>query len=304
MTEHEAPGPEAGVSVVLPFRNREDVIADSLCSVLQQVGVDLEVIMVDDRSTDRSAEVIKRHADDRVTVIPNDRAAGPCGARNTGIEAATRRYLAFQDSDDVWLPGKLSAQLQVLQSDSETVAVGCRWRPSGHSPAVETPQAHESVSSRYCWDDVLAGRSTGAGTPLLVIDRERAIVPISFDEDFRAFEERDLLLRILPRSGHPLAVLQHESALIRRGRQDHVATWSNAYQGYSLLLDRYANDLSTVDGLADWYRHRAAREATLGGKWRDALDLVRRMDRRSVAGTMELAFGAAAGQKGLALATR
>src|SRR5262245_45660701 len=94
------------VSVVLPSFNHAPFVDQAVRSVLAQTIADLDLIVVDDGSTDDTADVVASVADPRLTLIrlPVNRARH---SRNLGIHRARGRYVAFQNSDDVWLPGKL-----------------------------------------------------------------------------------------------------------------------------------------------------------------------------------------------------
>jgi len=102
------------VSVIIPVYNREKTVKEAIKSVLEQTWNDLEVIVVDDGSTDKSADVIKSLKDERVKYIYQEN-AGACAARNHGIELAKGEYIAFHDSDDIWHMDKLSKQMQVFK---------------------------------------------------------------------------------------------------------------------------------------------------------------------------------------------
>ena len=101
----------SGVSVVIPTRNRSALLATTLRSVLWQREVDLEVIVVDDGSTDATAEVVAAAADSRVTMVRRDEPHGPPAARNLGAGRASGEWVGFVDDDDVWAPDKLARQL-------------------------------------------------------------------------------------------------------------------------------------------------------------------------------------------------
>jgi len=103
------------VSVIIPTHDRAPVIARAIDSVLAQEGVDLEVIVVDDGSTDDTREIIASRygTDERVVYLFQER-AGVAGARNAGLARARGELVAFLDSDDVWRPGKLALQLACL----------------------------------------------------------------------------------------------------------------------------------------------------------------------------------------------
>jgi GT2 family glycosyltransferase len=113
------------VSVVVPTRNRSRLLATTLRGVLRQRAVDLEVIVVDEASTDDTAAVIAAIADPRVRVVRHDTPRGVSAARNHGAEEARGDWVAFLDDDDLWAPDKLASQLQAA------VDTGRDWAYTG-----------------------------------------------------------------------------------------------------------------------------------------------------------------------------
>jgi glycosyltransferase involved in cell wall biosynthesis len=111
------------VSVIIPLYNTEKYIGACLESVLGQTHKELEVIVVDDGSTDGGAAIAEGFADERIQVDrgPN---RGGAAARNRGLALARGEAVAFLDADDLWYPEKLSEQIGVLQGDRDVVAVG------------------------------------------------------------------------------------------------------------------------------------------------------------------------------------
>jgi len=107
------------VSVIIPTYNRATTLGRAARSVLFQDFRDLELIVVDDGSSDETAEVIAGLEDARVRVIVHETNRGVGAARNTGIDAANGEIVAFQDSDDEWLQGKLSAQVRAIEAEGE-----------------------------------------------------------------------------------------------------------------------------------------------------------------------------------------
>lgn len=105
------------VSIVTPLYNGEKLIEATLASVIAQDWTDWELIVVDDCSTDRSAAIVQDWAgrDPRIRCHRLEANSGAAVARNTGIRLAAGRYLCFLDSDDLWLPDKLSRQLDFMQ---------------------------------------------------------------------------------------------------------------------------------------------------------------------------------------------
>jgi glycosyltransferase involved in cell wall biosynthesis len=114
------------VSVIIPAYNDSRWVGQTVRSALDQTHRELDVIVVDDGSTDGTAEVARQAArgDPRVNVISSLN-AGPSAARNRGLAAARGEYVAYLDADDRWLPGKLDRQLAVFDAEPGTVCVGC-----------------------------------------------------------------------------------------------------------------------------------------------------------------------------------
>jgi teichuronic acid biosynthesis glycosyltransferase TuaG len=105
------------VSVIIPSYNSSKYIEESVGSVVSQDYKDIEVIVVDDCSDDTSCEIVKKMAthDHRIILLRLEVRSGAAVARNKGIEFSSGKYIAFLDADDVWLPGKLTAQVQAMQ---------------------------------------------------------------------------------------------------------------------------------------------------------------------------------------------
>jgi glycosyltransferase involved in cell wall biosynthesis len=104
------------VSVVIPTYNRAYIVDHAIKSVLSQTYRDLELIVVDDGSTDNTEQIVREGGDHRIRYLRHEKNQGMSAARNTGIRASSGEYIAFQDSDDVWVPEKLQKQMEVFGS--------------------------------------------------------------------------------------------------------------------------------------------------------------------------------------------
>jgi glycosyltransferase involved in cell wall biosynthesis len=133
------------VSVVIPVYDTERYIAEAIDSVLAQVEPDDEIIIVDDGSTDRTAAILAGFG--LRIVMVRQAHAGPAAALNAGIARATGALIAFNDADDLWMPGKLARQRTVLHQDGDIDAVFGQaqqfrspdWRPTDDRDADERP---------------------------------------------------------------------------------------------------------------------------------------------------------------------
>lgn len=113
------------VSIIIPTYNRLPLLLEAVESVRAQTFADWELIVADDGSSDGSAEAVEALADPRIRVLRLPHAADEGIARNAGAAAARGAWLAFLDSDDVWLPHKLEVQL------AATLRAGVRWSYAG-----------------------------------------------------------------------------------------------------------------------------------------------------------------------------
>src|SRR5258708_26119027 len=128
------------INVVIPVWNRAHLIGRAIASVVDQDlpagDWSLQVLVVDDGSTDDLAGALRRFGA-QVSCIRHERNAGAAAARNTGIRAAKCDYLAFLDSDDVWLPNKLARQLAFMRSGGHSIScTACKLARPGRSPIV------------------------------------------------------------------------------------------------------------------------------------------------------------------------
>lgn len=196
------------VSVIIPTYNRAAVLPAAIDSVLAQTHDDFELLVVDDGSTDDTEAIVTGYDDDRVRYVAHETNRGANAARNTGIDAADGRYVAFLDSDDRWAPTKLRRQLQRLERKGDGwVAVYCGFdRDLGGSSG----RVKKAIASLLALSDddvtmeggrelqagILADEvETCAGSTLLV-EREVAHSVGGFDESLDRFQDPEFVLRI------------------------------------------------------------------------------------------------------------
>jgi glycosyltransferase involved in cell wall biosynthesis len=111
------------VSVIIPAYNRANCIQRAIQSVQTQTCKDVEIIVIDDGSTDNTSEVVKSIPDNRIRYIGCKANRGAGAARNEGLKAAKGSYIAFLDSDDEWLPEKLARQVERMDSKPSEIGV-------------------------------------------------------------------------------------------------------------------------------------------------------------------------------------
>jgi glycosyltransferase involved in cell wall biosynthesis len=111
------------LSVVIPTRNRAQLVRDAICCALAQREGKVEAIVVDDASTDSTAELLEREFGNRIRLLRLQHRRGPGGARNAGARLARGEFVSFLDSDDIWLPGKFDRELELFARFEAEVVV-------------------------------------------------------------------------------------------------------------------------------------------------------------------------------------
>src|SRR5271170_5563678 len=112
------------VTVLMPVHNGERYLAEAIESVLGQSAGDLELLIVDDGSTDRSAEICRDYRDPRIRLVQNPTHLGIVASLNRGLDLAAGAYVARMDSDDISLPERLEKQIRLLDENPEVGVCG------------------------------------------------------------------------------------------------------------------------------------------------------------------------------------
>jgi GT2 family glycosyltransferase len=195
--------PVPAVTVVIPAYNRAGSIRAAIESVLRQTWTDFELIVVDDGSTDGTLAAAAEVADPRLRLIASPRNGGAAAARNLGVAEARGAWVAFQDSDDEWLPLKLEKQMARLEAPgADYVAAYCGMLVIGRLDGRDGPRPeiryvpHPDVAPVE--GDVLAPllRGNFISTQTLVVRREALVRIGAFDESLPAVEDWDCALRL------------------------------------------------------------------------------------------------------------
>ena len=187
------------VSVVIPTRNRSDLLQLALRSVLRQQNAALEAIVVDEASTDATSAVVAAFRDPRVRVIRHETPRGVASARNRGGSEARGEWLAFLDDDDLWAPDKLVRQLEAVQTS------GCDWVYTG---AVNITDGGRIVSGQAPLPpaDIMATlpryNAIPGGGSNVVVRRTTWLSVGTFDSRLKNTEDWELWIR-LAKHGRP-----------------------------------------------------------------------------------------------------
>ncbi len=206
------PNPPPVVSVVIPTRNRVGWLRQCVHSVRAQRDVLLELIVVDEGSSDGTAEYLADlQACAGAKLVIHQTPRGLPAARNAGLAIASGRYVAFLDDDDLWAPDKLAGQIDAIERTP-----GARWATASalHTDArLAVLWAHRLERGGDLLDDLLAGNVVPAGGSGVLVERSFIAGLGGFDESLTSAEDWDMWIRLAERS--PVAVADGPLVLYR-----------------------------------------------------------------------------------------
>ena len=237
-------GKKPTVSVILPTYNRAHLLDRAIRSVLDQTYQDFELIVVDDGSSDNTEEVVTNFTDPCIRYLRHEQNRGAAAARNTGIRVAQGEYIAFLDSDDGWLPGKLEKQMKVFGSASSKVGIVYTdmWRIGQDGVRRYWHSSRIMPEDGIIYDHLIGDRLTGISMPSVVIRRECFARAGMFDEEFSRLIDRDLFIRLSRRFYfyHIAEALVNYYETGRRISSDDRLL----IKAQSLILEKYYDDIA------------------------------------------------------------
>jgi glycosyltransferase involved in cell wall biosynthesis len=225
------------VSIVMPSYNRADLIVESIRSVIAQTYSGWELIVVDDGSTDDSIARIDALAEPRIAVLRQPRIGNVARLRNLGAAAARGDYLAFLDSDDLWLPAKLELQLAGLAGKPDA------WSYASHALADAQGMQMPLRSGRFAPVSgkvlhALLTEETSATVITWLVPRALFERLGGFDEQLRLREDLDLVLRLAQAADAVAAPQMLALARDHPGRKTRAA--ADQHRLTALVFDRAA----------------------------------------------------------------
>lgn len=249
------------VSVVIPTHQRAGAIRASVQSVLRQTFEDFELIVVDDGSSDGTEAALAAIPDPRLKTLRHERNRGANAARNTGLAAAAAPLVAYQDSDDEWLPDKLARQLARLEAaPAETVAVYCGLALAEPDPADGRmrldylPRADGRAVEGDLTEALLVGNIVSTQT--LLARRSALRQAGGFDEALPALQDWDMALRLARRG--PFAFVDEPLAIQRLSPNSLTRAKGKRLEAYARVLEKNLDLLEARPALLAFHRRAIA----------------------------------------------
>ena len=221
------------VSVILPVHNGEATIAEAVASVLMQSWRDLELIVIDDGSTDSTRDLLSAIKDERLQAF-SELQSGPAASRNRGIGRSRGDFVAFIDADDVWNPEKLELQLAALERMPDAAVAYC-WidymDAEGHFVCPDSRPLFEGL----VYEQLLTQNFIDCGSNI-VVRRQALLDAGGFDESLPVVEDWDLSIRLSVR--HPFVCVPRVLVRYRQSPTSLTTQVQLMEESYFRLIER------------------------------------------------------------------
>ena len=258
------------VTAIIPTYNRRELVVQAARSVLAQTFVEVDCLVVDNGSSDGTAEALRAMGDERLRVVVCELPLGAAKARNVGIDAAHTPWVAFLDNDDLWAPTKLELQLNALAKfpSARWSATGCAYvrgdltvRPGGRlkdgplAPLEGQLVGGEDLLGMLSTDNVIPG-----GGSSVLVAREVALEAGGFHDDVPGCEDWDFWVRLARLS--PMVYVDRPLAAWRMWEGQGSTDASMMMRSANIVRAKYFPDLGP-SGVSTGIRGRRARRGDI-----------------------------------------
>lgn len=185
------------ISVIMPVYNAGKFLEETIESILNQTFTDFELIVLNDKSTDNSAEIIKhlQAKDSRIIFIDKEQNVGPARLRNEGIALARGKYIALMDADDISLPNRFKKQWHLLESN-EKVGICGTWftlfKENGKRILNAKPELNKELRVLLLIDNII-------GNPTVMM-RKSILEGVAYNEDYVPVEDYELWTQLIDKT--------------------------------------------------------------------------------------------------------
>lgn len=224
------------VSIIVPTHNRASLLPRAIESLLNQTYQNIQIIVVDDGSSDNTQQLFSDYNDQRIKFIRNDQQQGACKARNQGIELAEGELVTFLDDDDEFLPERISRMLDIYNDKWAYIATGLYYINKGNVWEKRIPKKVITL------DDMLFKVTIGNS---ILVSRSKLVELGGFDESLTSAQDYDLWLRLNISYGDAACVpeplyIMHTEHLLPRITSSHkkISGQFRFYQKHRARMNR------------------------------------------------------------------
>lgn len=228
------------VSIVIPTFNRAECIKECIENIKLQTYANIEIIIVDDGSKDNTEKIINEMEDDSILYYKFIENQGACAARNMGVNLAKGKYIAFQDSDDLWDKTKITKQVEYLEKNDLDI-VFCSMNVM-ENDKIKFVIPDRKIPEKELYKKLLLKNFVSTQT---ILGKRQCFIEEEFDRDMPRLQDYDLMLRLVPKFkvGH-----LNEALVYQKFSENSL---SHNAEKLEKALDRLAIKYKNISGLAN-----------------------------------------------------
>lgn len=225
------------ISVYMPTRNRAGQVSKAILSVLNQSWLNFEFIIVNDASTDNTADVLHQWAqqDARIKVLHNATPLKACASRNKAIQTARGEFVTGIDDDDEFMPTRLSELYDAYNDNYSFVCSGYTWHTGTHKRKKFCSNAVISLATHLNHQQV---------SNQVLVKRKRLLAVGGFDEGFVSLQDYDCFTRLIKRYGPAYRIGKPLINIYGLASATRISTSDNFWYGYQQFIEKHGSAMS------------------------------------------------------------
>jgi glycosyltransferase involved in cell wall biosynthesis len=228
------------VSVYIPSKNRQKLLSKAIDSVLQQTYPNIEILIVDDGSTDNTFEFLTLLAKENsfIHVFKNKKSIGACAARNIAINHANGQFITGLDDDDLYLPNRIASLVDAYDDKYAFVCSSMYWDYGRKQKIIDATESEVTLEKQLSYNEA---------TSQILVERSRVLSVGGFDEEFVACQDYDLWTRLLIKYGSGYRIPQPTYVVNDTGSSQRMIKSTNSVKGYFQFLDKHQHLMSEAN---------------------------------------------------------
>jgi glycosyltransferase involved in cell wall biosynthesis len=228
------------VSVYIPTKNRQALLATSIDSILQQTYPNVEILVVDDGSTDNTFEFLTYLANkhSNLLIFRNEVSKGACAARNIAIKQANGEFVTGLDDDDVFLPNRIECLVSAYNDKYAFVCSSMYWDYGKKKRIIDAKEGQITLAQQLSYNEA---------TSQVLVKKERVLSIGGFDEKFVACQDYDLWTRLLIKYGAAFRIAAPSYIINDTGSSERMIGNTNSVEGYSQYFEKHQHLMSKTN---------------------------------------------------------
>ncbi|MDO6444315.1 glycosyltransferase [Colwellia sp. 1_MG-2023] len=228
------------VSVYIPTKNRQELLANAIDSVLQQTYPNIEILVVDDGSTDTTFEFLTHLANkhNNIVIFKNEVSKGACAARNIAIKHANGEFVTGLDDDDVFLPNRIASLVSAYDDKYAFVCSSMYWDYGKKKRIIDAKAGRITLAQQLSYNEA---------TSQVLVKKERVLSIGGFDEQFVACQDYDLWTRLLIKYGEAFRIATPSYIVNDTGSSERMIGHTSSVEGYLQYFDKHQHLMSKTN---------------------------------------------------------